>query len=56
MQLFLQPVVVCGLLWSNWCEYKRQMGVEFGDYALRQYRFAKDYYHIFAAEYENKMR
>ena len=40
-------VAVCGLLWSNWCEYKRQMGVEFGEYALRQYRFAKDYYRIF---------
>ena len=33
-----------GLLWSNWCEYKRKYGVEFGEYSLRQYRFAKDYY------------
>lgn len=39
-------VAVCGLLWSNWCEYKRQLGVEFGEYALRQYRYAKDYYKI----------
>jgi len=37
-------VAVCGLLWSNWCEYKRHMGVEFGEYALWQYRYAKDYY------------
>ena len=37
-------VAACGLLWSNWCEFKRTLGVEFGEYALRQYRFAKDYY------------
>ena len=37
-------VAVCGLLWSNWCEYKRKLGVEFGEYSLRQYRYAKDYY------------
>lgn len=37
-------IAICGLLWSNWCEYKRQFGVEFGEYSLRQYRFAKDYY------------
>lgn len=34
----------CGLLWSNWCEYKSGLGIEFGEYSLRQYRFAKDYY------------
>ena len=33
-----------GLLWSNWCEFKRNLGVEFNEYSLRQYRFAKDYY------------
>ena len=37
-------IALCGLLWSNWCEYKRQLGVEFGEYSLRQYRYAKDYY------------
>jgi len=37
-------IAACGLLWSNWCEFKRALGVEFGEYALRQYRFAKDYY------------
>ena len=37
-------IAICGLLWSNWCEYKRKLGVEFGEYSLRQYRFAKDYY------------
>lgn len=39
-------VAVCGLLWSNWCEYKRNLGVEFGEYALYQYRYAKEYYRI----------
>ena len=37
-------IAVCGLLWSNWCEYKRKLSVEFGEYSLCQYRFAKDYY------------
>jgi thiamine kinase-like enzyme len=37
-------IAMCGLLWSNWCEFKRQLGVEFGEYSLRQYRYAKDYY------------
>ncbi len=40
-------IAACGLLWSNWCEYKRSLGVEFGEYSLRQYRFAKDYYKYF---------
>jgi thiamine kinase-like enzyme len=47
-------IAVCGLLWSNWCEYKRHMGVEFGEYALRQYRYAKDFYRIFSAEYNKE--
>lgn len=37
-------IAVCGLLWSNWCEYKRKLGVEFGEYSLCQYRYAKDFY------------
>lgn len=35
-----------GLLWSNWCEYKRSLGVDFGDYALYQYTAAKTFAHI----------
>ena len=42
-------VAACGLLWSNWCEYKSALGVEFGEYSLRQYRYAKDFYRIAAA-------
>lgn len=36
-------IAACGLLWSNWCEYKKKLGVDFGEYSLRQYRFAKEY-------------
>lgn len=43
-------IAVGGLLWSNWCEYKRNLGVEFGEYSLRQYRYAKDYYKIVVEE------
>lgn len=39
-------IAVCGLLWSNWSEYKSSMGVRFGEYSLRQYQYAKDYYKI----------
>lgn len=39
-------ISVCGLLWSNWCEYKRELGVEFGEYSIAQYRYAKVYYKI----------
>lgn len=39
-------IAACGLLWSNWCEYKSTLGVEFGEYSLRQYRYAKEYYRI----------
>ena len=35
-----------GLLWSNWCEYKRKLGIKFGAYARRQYEYAKEYYEI----------
>ncbi|MBE5922591.1 MAG: DUF1679 domain-containing protein [Lachnospiraceae bacterium] len=47
-------IAACGLLWSNWCEYKRQLGVEFGEYSLRQYRYAKEYYRIVCDELEKR--
>jgi len=37
-------ISICGLIWSNWCEYKRNLGVEFGEYSLYQYRYGKEYY------------
>lgn len=36
-------VAMCGLLWSNWCEFKYHKGVEFGEYSLLQYQYAKDF-------------
>ena len=44
-------IAVCGLLWSNWCEYKRSLGVEFGEYSLRQYRYAKDFTRLVQKEW-----
>lgn len=47
-------IAICGLLWSNWCEFKRMHGVEFGEYSLRQYRYAKDYYKLVKEYLDNK--
>lgn len=47
-------IAVCGLLWSNWCEYKRICGVEFGEYSLKQYRYAKEYYEIAKGRMEHE--
>ena len=47
-------IAIGGLLWSNWCEFKRFEGVEFGEYSLRQYRYAKEYYDIVMDEWLNK--
>lgn len=47
-------ISVCGLLWSNWCEYKNRFGIEFGEYALRQYRYAKEFYRYAKALIEEK--
>ena len=45
-------IAEAGLLWSNWCEYKRNLGVDFGEYSIRQYRYAKEYYKIAKARIE----
>lgn len=37
-------IAICGLIWSNWCEYKRNLGVEFGEYSLYQYRYGKEFF------------
>ena len=39
-------VALCGFLWSNWSEYRTYIGMEQGDYALRQYSYAKEFYKI----------
>lgn len=39
-------ISICGLLWSNWCEFKLEFGVNFGQYAQKQYQYAIDYYDL----------
>lgn len=36
-------VATAALLWSNWCEYKQTLGIDFGEYSLNQYRYAKEF-------------
>lgn len=45
-------IAACGLLWSNWCEYKRSLGVEFDEYSQCQYHYAVDYSVIAEREIE----
>jgi thiamine kinase-like enzyme len=33
-----------GFCWSVWTEYNQSLGVEFGDYGMKMYRYAKDFY------------
>ena len=33
-----------GYLWALWAVYKSNLGESFGDYTLKMYRYAKDYY------------
>jgi thiamine kinase-like enzyme len=33
-----------GYLWALWTQYKQSFGVEFGEYGMKMYRYAKDYY------------
>ena len=35
-----------GFLWTLWTCYKQALGVSFGDYGLKMYRYAKDYYKL----------
>lgn len=39
-------IAACGLLWSNWCEYKRNLGVDLVNIRCVRYRYAKEYYRI----------
>lgn len=47
-------VAIGGLIWSNWCEYKRQKGQEFGEYSIKQYRYAKEYSRIVLKKLEKE--
>lgn len=33
-----------GFLWALWTEYKQSLGNEFGEYGMKMYRYAKDYF------------
>ena len=44
-------IAVCGLIWSNWCDYKAELGIDFGEYSTAQYRFANEYLEIFTKEW-----
>lgn len=46
-------ISIAGLLWSNWCEYKRILGVEFNEYAEAQYEYAKKYYKLASNKIKN---
>ena len=35
-----------GYLWALWTQYKQSLGVEFGEYGMKMYRYAKDYYNL----------
>lgn len=45
-------VAICGLLWSNWTEYKMNLGEELEEYAISQYKYATEYYEIVKNELE----
>lgn len=42
--LYYTYIAACGLLWSNWCEYKNHLGQSFGGtYEQSQYDYAKQF-------------
>ncbi len=43
-QLIYAYVALGGFLWSLWAIYKTSLGDEFGEYTIRMYRYAKQYY------------
>ena len=46
VEIYKKVIMYCaiaGLLWSNWCEYKTTLGIDFGDYAKRQFIYADLY-------------
>ncbi|MCL1922534.1 MAG: NTP transferase domain-containing protein [Propionibacteriaceae bacterium] len=43
-------VALGGFLWSIWAEYRQAVGQEFGEFPLKMYRYAKDYFSILSNE------
>ncbi len=42
--VYYSYIALGGFLWCLWAVYKSSLGEEFGEYTLRMYRYAKDYY------------
>lgn len=45
---------MCGLLWSNWCEYKELLGETYPGYDIAQFNFADKYSKLALAYFEGK--
>jgi len=52
LRLYLYAAIGA-FLWTVWGEYKQANGSEFGDYMMKQYRYAKKYYKICEEMAEN---
>ena len=49
LRLFIY-VALGGYLWALWTQYKQSLGVEFGEYGMKMYRYAKDFYNYILQE------
>ena len=47
---------MCGLLWSNWCEYKEQLGESYPVYDAAQYMYAKAYSKLALEYFERNLK
>lgn len=43
---FFAYMSICGLLWTEWSEYKARMGVKYGEYMMSQFKYSQKYYKI----------
>ncbi len=41
---------LCGYMWSMWSQYKQCLGEEFGEYPMKMYRYAKEFYRVLKQE------
>lgn len=45
-------VSLAGFLWALWTCYKQALGINFGEYGMKMYRYAKDYYPLALSAYK----
>lgn len=45
-QVFYAYIAISGFLWTLWAIYKSNLGESFGDYTLKMYRYAKDFFKL----------